>query len=106
VVRTRVKGSEQDLSSLALQPGGRILAAGSSWPHESLTEGVPRFVVIRYRWDGRLDPSWGGDGKLVTFFPGAAYASGAALQPDGKLVVVGEVGIHGGEGFALARYLT
>jgi uncharacterized delta-60 repeat protein len=106
VVRTKVKGSEQALSALALQPGGRILAAGSSWPHESLTEGVPRFVVIRYRWDGSLDPTWGGDGKVVTFFPGSAYASDAALQPDGKLIVVGGLGIYGGDGFALARYLT
>jgi uncharacterized delta-60 repeat protein len=106
VVRTDVKGAEQALNALALQPDGRILAAGSSWPHESITEGVPRFVVIRYLRDGSLDPSWGGDGKVVTFFPGRAYAAGAALQPDGKLVVVGEIGLYGGEGFALARYLT
>ena len=106
VVRTKVKGSEQALSALALQPGGRILAAGSSWPHESITEGVPRFVVIRYRRNGSLDPSWGGDGKVATFFPGNAYAAGAALQPDGKLIVVGEIGLHGGRGSTLARYLT
>ena len=106
MVRTDVKGSEQALNAMALQADGRILAAGASWPHESITEGVPRFVVIRYRRNGSLDPSWGGDGKVATFFPGSAYGSGAALQPDGKLVVVGEIGIHGGEGFALARYLT
>ena len=76
VVRTKVKGSEQALNALALQPGGRILAAGSSWPHESITEGVPRFVVIRYRRNGSLDPSWGGDGKVATFFPGNAYGCG------------------------------
>jgi uncharacterized delta-60 repeat protein len=106
VVRTKVKGSEQELSALALQPDGRILAAGSSWPHESITEGVPRFIVIRYRRDGSLDPNWGGDGKAAKFFPGNAYASGAAFQPDGKLIVVGEIGLHGGRGYALARYLT
>jgi uncharacterized delta-60 repeat protein len=106
VVRTKVKGAEQGLSALALQPGGRILAAGASWPHETIQEGVPRFVVIRYLNDGSLDPSWGGDGKVATYFPGNAYGRGAALQPDGKLVVVGEIGLHGGRGFALARYLT
>lgn len=106
VVRTKVKGSEQELSALALQPDGRILAAGSSWPHESITEGVPRFIVIRYRRDGSLDPNWGGDGKVATFFPGNAYAWGAAFQHDGKLIVVGEIGLHGGGGYALARYLT
>jgi uncharacterized delta-60 repeat protein len=106
VVRTDVEGAEQALNALALQPDGRILAAGSSWPHESITEGVPRFVVIRYRRNGSLDPSWGGDGKVATFFPGNAYAAGAAFQPDGKLIVVGEIGLHGGRGSALARYLT
>ncbi len=106
VVHTQVAGSEQHLSALALQPGGRILAAGASWPHETIEEGVPRFVVIRCLRDGSLDTSWGGDGKIATFFPGNAYGAGAALQPDGKLVVVGEIGLFGGDGFALARYLT
>jgi hypothetical protein len=62
--------------------------------------------VVRYRSNGSLDPSWGGDGKVATFFPGYARGAGAALQPDGKLVVVGAIGLHGGDGFALARYLT
>lgn len=106
VVRTQVAGAEQGFSALALQPDGRILGAGYSGPHESVTEGIPRFVVVRYRRNGSLDPSWGGDGKVVTFFPGSARGWGAALQPDGNLVVVGEVGLRGGDGFALARYLT
>ena len=106
VVRTKVKGGEQALSALALQPGGRILAAGYSGPHESIEEGIPRFVVTRYRWDGSLDPRWGDDGKVVTFFPGTARGADAALQPDGKLVVVGAIGLHGSHGIALARYAT
>jgi uncharacterized delta-60 repeat protein len=48
---------------------------------------------------GDLDPSFSGDGKLVTDFD-VGGASGVALQSDGKLVVVGD---SGGD-FALARY--
>jgi uncharacterized delta-60 repeat protein len=106
VVRTHVKGSQQALSALALEPGGRILAAGYAGPHEITDDVVPRFVAVRYRWDGSLDDSWGGNGKVATFFPGWARGAGAALQPDGNLVVVGSIGLNGDEGFALARYLT
>ena len=40
---------------------------------------------------GGLDPTFSGDGKLTDFFPGSGndFAEEAALQPDGKLVVVG-----------------
>ena len=37
---------------------------------------------------GLLDPSFGAGGKLVTGFEGSAYD--VAIQPDGKIVVVGE----------------
>ena len=106
VVRTQVVGNEQAFSALALQPGGKILAAGYSGPHESSDDVVPRFVVVRYRWDGSLDDTWGGNGKVATFFPGGARGAGAALQPDGNLVVVGSIGLNADEGFALARYLA
>ena len=106
VVRTQVVGNEQAFSALALQPGGKILAAGYSGPHESSDDVVPRFVVVRYRWDGSLDDTWGGNGKVATFFPNGARGAGAALQPDGNLVVVGSLGLNADEGFALARYLT
>ena len=62
--------------------------------------------MVRYRWDGSLDDTWGGNGKVATFFPGGARGAGAALQPDGKPVVAGSIGLNGNEGFALARYLA
>ena len=62
--------------------------------------------MVRYRWDGSLDDTWGGNGKVATFFPGGARGAGAALQPDGNLVVVGSLGLNADEGFALARYLA
>jgi hypothetical protein len=48
-----------------------------------------------------LDPSFDGDGKLLTDFGGRDSAAHAvAVQPDGRVVVAG----HSGPDFALARF--
>jgi hypothetical protein len=47
---------------------------------------------------GDLDPSFGGDGKVVTWPIGSiASANGVAIQPDGKIVAAGSVGGQSGE---------
>jgi hypothetical protein len=61
--------------------------------------------VIRLLADGRLDDTWGGDGKVITRFPSGARAWGAAKSRDGRIVAVGAVGLNMDEGVALARYL-
>jgi uncharacterized delta-60 repeat protein len=67
---------------LAIQPNGRIVAAGS------LDSG--RFALARYDPDGTLDSSFGGDGKVTTnFSKGWDSAGGVAIQPDGKIVAAG-----------------
>ena len=52
--------------------------------------------MLRYNTDGSLDPSFDGDGKVLTDIGGHDRASDLALQPDGKIVAAGEG--------ALARY--
>ena len=80
-------------NALALRPDGKLVAAGASRVD---------LALARYKSNGSLDPSLGGDGRVVTSalfdFLGARAL---ALQPDGKLVVVG-----GGfnADFELARY--
>jgi hypothetical protein len=50
-----------------------------------------------------VDPTFGGDGRVTTEFPGDAFATGVAIQADGRIVAAGSAG----EGkFALARYLA
>ncbi len=85
---------------------GGAHAAGCAGPHECGETIVWRFVLTRYRANGILDPSFGGDGKVVTRFKGGAFASGTAARPDGKIVVVGGAGEGNSETFALARYLV
>jgi len=52
---------------------------------------------------GDLDPTFSGDGKQTTDMPlGSSRAAATAIQPDGRVVVVGRDFAHGG-GSAVAR---
>ncbi|MFF9328155.1 calcium-binding protein [Streptomyces sp. NPDC014776] len=88
IARTDFGGYEA-VESLAVQPDGRIVAAGSS---------DSRYALARYTTDGSLDPSFDGDGRVTT--PGG-NASDLALQSDGRIVVAG--GTTGGD-FGVLRY--
>ena len=51
---------------------------------------------------GDLDPTFSGDGKLTDW---AGYAHGVAIQPDGKIVMVGLAAANDNS-FSVARYNT
>ncbi len=59
--------------------------------------------VMIFAQAGQLDPSFGSGGSVVTSFPGnsGAYATDMAVQPDGRIILVGVAGLKG----AIARYL-
>jgi uncharacterized delta-60 repeat protein len=61
--------------------------------------GALGFALARYLPSGKLDPSFGADGKVVTHLDQAGTVD-ALLQPDGKIVAVGVSGTR----FALVRY--
>jgi uncharacterized delta-60 repeat protein len=67
-----------------VQPNGRIVVAGGGAAASS-------FCVARLRANGALDTTFGSGGKRVIGFGGDEEgAFGAALQPDGKIVLVGD----------------
>ena len=69
--------------AVLVQPNGRIVVAGGGAASDS-------FCVARLRPNGLLDTAFGSRGKRVIDFGQAdESAFGAALQPDGKLVLVG-----------------
>jgi uncharacterized delta-60 repeat protein len=56
-----------------------------------------QWILARFTMDGGLDPTFGTSGKVAVALPwgsvmGDAYASAVAIQPDGKIVVAGNVG--------------
>jgi uncharacterized delta-60 repeat protein len=62
--------------------------------------GAPRMAAAA---DGDLDLTFGSGGKVVTDFGGSNdWLGNIAVQPDGKIVAVGDV--HPSNKFALARY--
>ncbi len=90
-------GSKDEGLDVAVQSDGRIVVVG-----RSAASGIDfDFAIARYSADGNLDPSFGGDGTVITDFgAGLATARAVVIQPDGRILVVGDVGAD----FALARY--
>src|SRR5262245_12317839 len=48
------------------------------------------FIIVRYNADGTLDSSFNGVGNTTTDFGGVETLTALALQPDGKIVAVGD----------------
>ena len=84
----------------AVQPDGRILAAGVT-----NARGTHDFAVSRHLPSGELDPSFGENGVAISDFGESwDWAHALALQPDGQIVVAGVSDRSGSRDFALARY--
>ncbi len=100
IVKTAL-GSTSSASGVLVQPDGKIVVAGTV---------AFSFLVVRYNPDGSLDDSFGMGGRTISSIPGviSASVSAAALQSDGKIVLVGSSRIFVSPfvfEFTLARYL-
>ena len=77
-------GGTDEAQAVLVQSNGRIVLAGSGGTSTS-------FCVARLRNNGLLDTTFGSRGKRKIDFGGEdERAFAAALQPDGKIVVVGD----------------
>jgi uncharacterized delta-60 repeat protein len=100
-------GTASQVLDLAIQPDGKIVAVG--WQFEDGEVPNLSFALARYHSNGALDTSFGGDGRVVTDFGNARRfdeARAVALQPDGRIVVVGVASPGGFLDGAVARYLS
>jgi uncharacterized delta-60 repeat protein len=90
---------------VVLQADGKIVAVGGvcgcGGPGDPPSTD---FALARYNGDGSLDPSFDGDGKVLTNFGAEDYGSDLAIQADGKLVAVGRTVSTSVQDFAIARY--
>ncbi len=94
-VVTNFFGSSDEANAVALQADGKIVVVG---------ENGTDFLVARYNTDGSLDSSFGTGGKITTDFGAEDTAQAVAIQPDGKIIVVGHIVNGSISDFALARY--
>jgi uncharacterized delta-60 repeat protein len=86
-VRFSVSDGADRAAALALEPDGGVVLAGYA-----AAGGQDEWGVSRLGPHGHLDPSFGDRGVMVTSFGGGFdEASGVAVQPNGKIVVVGRV---------------
>jgi uncharacterized delta-60 repeat protein len=88
-------------NAVALQPNGRIVAAGF---HNFTYTGS--MAMVRLNPNGTLDTGFTGDGKKVFFGNpiGTATANDVTIRPSGKILVAGYRYLSGtGSDFALAR---
>lgn len=85
----------------ARAPGGKIVVAAPRLVDPAMTTN-PKidFVLARYGADGRLDPTFGGNG-IVVRRAGSHWTGGhaVAVQPDGRIVI----GAHGHRAFGVGR---
>jgi uncharacterized delta-60 repeat protein len=98
IVITDFPGLFAEAHAVALQPDGKIVAAGSA--------AAAAFALARYNPDGSLDPGFGIGGAVTTAFAGFFNeANGVVVLGDGKIAAAGGVqNFDLTNAFALARY--
>jgi uncharacterized delta-60 repeat protein len=98
-VTTQLTPGRDTAGDVALQANGKILVTGA-------VASFRKFALVRYKVNGALDPTFGGDGKVRTdITSGRDRANDVTVQSDGKIVIAGAAGFRNGR-FALARYNT
>ncbi|HNL13877.1 MAG TPA: DUF4347 domain-containing protein, partial [Accumulibacter sp.] len=88
--------------SVAIQPDGKILVGDYS----TNVSGKRTFAILRYNTDSTLDTSFSGTGGVkTTIGNGDSLPSRMALQPDGRIVLVGYTTDNSGyQDVAMVRY--
>jgi uncharacterized delta-60 repeat protein len=96
--------------AVAVAPDGKIVVAGNSW--DSATSRY-LFTVARLRANGFDDFTFSGDGMATTIVGDGTtpyrggFATGVAVQPDGRVVAVGfgdEAGYAASDRLVIVRY--
>src|SRR2546421_1248679 len=105
-IGTALGANDARANALALQPGGKLVAAGYAREFRS-----NKFALARYNPDGSLDTSFGnGTGIVETAVTPLAVGPedeirSLVVQGDGKLVAAGSAAaVANDEWFVLARY--
>jgi len=99
IVTSRLGKSESGLGRIRIQSDGKIVVGGFA-----LDQYANDFALARYTSNGALDPEFGINGKTV-FSVARSHdqINDIAIQPDGKIVVVGPARISYTDFIGLAR---
>jgi uncharacterized delta-60 repeat protein len=99
-------GDSAGASSMARQPDGKLVLAGSVSQQVMPHVFDLSVLVLRYLADGTPDPGFGSGGRVVSNWNAQSAAGDVALQPDGRIVVAGAAAGASAppSRFAVARY--
>ena len=87
-------------SAIAVQTDGKILVAG-----DAFGDNADYFSVTRLNSNGSLDTGFGTGGKAITSFGLIDFFSDMALQPDGKIILMGDADLSSSNPYlAMARF--
>lgn len=82
-------GNQDSLQGAAMQSDGKIIVSGRTYV-QSQGDVSSQIALARLNTDGSLDTSFGTGGRVLTDLVGGKDQTWAiAIQPDGKIVVVG-----------------
>src|SRR5262249_41451569 len=85
-------GKTDEARSVAVQPDGRIVVAGSAFNGTTLAD----FGLARFNADGTLDTGFGGAGKVTSdFFRNLDEAQSVVVLSDGSIIAAGRAFITG-----------
>ncbi len=111
LITQEVGGSDSVAHAVALQPDGKILAAGYSANRQGLLFSND-FALVRFTPDGSLDTTFGAEGVASADFENSYdQAYGMVLDSQGRAVLVGLSGEanvpaqYPNQRFAIARFL-
>jgi uncharacterized delta-60 repeat protein len=105
--------SADTIHGLALQPDGKILAGGTTFPDAVVLRPDADFILARYLPDGAADITFGLGGAMTTDFHRESWddARALALHPDGSILLGGSTNggnrpgvLYGADQLSLARY--
>jgi len=89
--------------ALALAPNGQIVVSGEAVTAQNSSVG---FGVARLNSNGSIDTTFGNNGIAITTLPNGGQALVVLVQPDGKVLAVGQVFPVGDIQLGVARYLA
>ena len=100
-VSTDVPGDFEGARSLAIQPDGKIVLAGSV-SNTGVYPPVYNFALARYNTNGSIDTTFGSSGVVIKDFGGNDSAGAVVVDSNGMITVGGAGGANGG--LVVARF--
>jgi uncharacterized delta-60 repeat protein len=86
IVLTDFNGNDDAATDIAIQSDGKLIVVGGVQDVSDLNH----LAILRYNYDGSLDPDFDSDGlAMANFSGGDDMATSVIIQPDGKIVVAG-----------------